>query len=108
MKKLIFQSIFTEEQLRDIAPNSNMVFITRRLLKKQQNHMANYIVTHMLEVTKPIVINVVNNALSRPRSSNQTLPFQVNPVITRYVPSSFVYNNVKDIGQIGQPLIRIM
>lgn len=42
-----------------------MVSIMRRLLEDQQNEMANYMVSYMSDVIKPIVINVANDALSR-------------------------------------------
>ena len=67
----------TKEQVRNVAPNSNIVSTMRRLVEEQQNEMANYIVSHMLDVIKPIVINAMDDALSRSRSSNQPLIFQL-------------------------------
>lgn len=57
--------------------------------------------SHMSDVIKPMV-NAVNDAPSKPRSSNELPAFQVNLVVSGYVPSYSTINNGNNVGQNNQ------
>lgn len=63
--------------------------------------MANYKVRHMFDV---IVVNAVNDAVSKPESSNQLYSLQGNPAVKRCGPStSGQFDNANNLGQIFPP-----
>lgn len=62
----------TKEQLREVALNCNVASTITRLLKEQQNDMANHIVSQMSDVIKSIAVNAINDEISRPGSSKAT------------------------------------
>lgn len=55
----------------------------KKLFQDHRNDMSNCIVSHMSNIIKMMVINIVNNILSKIISSNQ--PPLFTPVVTRYV-----------------------
>jgi len=60
--------------------------------------MTKYIMNCTSDVIKSIIINAVNDALSRPKSFNPSPPFQVNPVVAGYVPSPSLFMDANNIG----------
>lgn len=79
-----------------------MVSTMRRLLKEQHNDMGKYIVGRMSDVMKPIVINGVNDAFSRPPF------FQVNPLVRGYATSPSSYIDADIVRNSSQAPIRII
>lgn len=61
--------------------------------------------SQMLDVMKPITSNVVNDPLLRIGLSNPPPPpFQVNLVVTRYVPNLSLFIDTNNVGHSNQTL----
>jgi len=94
------------------TPNSSMVATMRRLFKEQKNNMDNYIVRHISDVIRMMIVQCQcgRHVISRPRlSSNQAFPVQGNPTALGYVPSTFAqFNNVNNLGKVIPPPVRIL
>lgn len=93
----------------ELAPIPTLVAATmKKMFEKHQNEITNHIMKHLCDVVKSIMVNVINDVISRPWTFNQ-LPNQSNTAASKYVPSILSQlNNGNNLDQVIPSQVRIL